>query len=68
MSTYTQIHYQIVFSTKNGQKVLINEHHEKLFGNIWEILKTKGLLCAFFVINNCYLSDDPIINMFFSNS
>ena len=49
MSTYTQILYQIVFSTKDGQKVLINENHEKLFRYIWGILKNKK--CILYRIN-----------------
>ncbi len=49
MSTYTQILYQIVFSTKGGQKVLINENQEKLFRYIWGILKNKK--CVLYQIN-----------------
>ena len=39
MSTYTQILYQIVFSTKNREKTLITNHQEKLFKYIWGIIK-----------------------------
>lgn len=41
MSTYTQIIYHIVFSTKNRQGVLDVEQHEKLFRYIWGIVKNK---------------------------
>jgi len=41
MATYTQILYQIVFSTKNREKALIKDHREKLFRYIWGILKNK---------------------------
>jgi len=41
MSTYTQIIYHIVFSTKNRQGVLNVDHHEKLFRYIWGIVKNK---------------------------
>ena len=49
MSTYTQILYQIVFSTKNREKILIKEHREKLFRYIWGILKNKK--CVLYQIN-----------------
>ncbi len=49
MSTYTQFLYQIVFSTKNREKVLIKEHREKLFRYIWGILKNKK--CVLYQIN-----------------
>ena len=49
MSTYTQILYQIVFSTKNREKVLIKENREKLFRYIWGILKSKD--CILYQIN-----------------
>jgi len=41
MSTYTQILYQIVFSTKNREKVLTEENHPKLFNYIWGIIKNQ---------------------------
>ncbi len=49
MSTYTQILYQIVFSTKNREKVLNKEHKEKLFRYIWGLLKNKK--CILYQIN-----------------
>ena len=49
MSTYTQILYQIVFSTKYRKKVLIKEHREKLYKYIWGILKNKK--CVLYQIN-----------------
>ncbi len=39
MPTYTQILYQIVFSTKNREKVLKEENREELYRYIWGILK-----------------------------
>jgi len=42
MSTYTQIYYHIVFSTKNREKVLIAENREKLYKYIWGILNNKN--------------------------
>lgn len=38
MSTYTQILYQIVFSTKQREKVLEKENRERLFKYIWGVL------------------------------
>lgn len=49
MSTYTQILYQIVFSPKNGEAVLIKENREKLFRYIWGILKKKN--CVLYQVN-----------------
>lgn len=42
MSTYTQILYQIVFSTKNREKTLAQPDREKLFRYIWGVLKNKN--------------------------
>ena len=39
MSTYTQILYQIVFSTKNRDKTLIESGRNHLFRYIWGILE-----------------------------
>ena len=41
MSTYTQILYQIVFTTKNNELTLLNSGQEKLYKYIWGILKNK---------------------------
>jgi len=41
MSTYTQILYQIVFSTKNREKTMIESGQEKTYKYIWGILKKK---------------------------
>ena len=41
MSTYTQILYQIVFSTKNREQTLLNPNRRELFKYIWGILKNK---------------------------
>jgi len=49
MATYTQILYQIVYSTKNREKVLLKENREKLYRYIWGILKNKR--CILYQIN-----------------
>jgi REP element-mobilizing transposase RayT len=49
MSTYTQILYQIVFSTRNRKKALNKENHEKLFRYIHGILQRKN--CHLYRIN-----------------
>ena len=49
MSTYTQILYQIVFSTKYRDKVLIAEHRQELFRYIWGIIHAKQ--CVVYQIN-----------------
>ncbi|MGE0635376.1 MAG: IS200/IS605 family transposase [Bacteroidia bacterium] len=41
MSTYTQIVYQIVFSTKNREHTLKPESNKDLYKYIWGILKNK---------------------------
>jgi putative transposase len=41
MSTYTQILYQIVFSTKNRKHTLTSNNRENLYKYIWGILKNK---------------------------
>ena len=49
MSTFTQILYQIVFSTKNREPTLIEDKREFLFRDIWGILKNKK--CHLYQIN-----------------
>jgi REP element-mobilizing transposase RayT len=49
MSTYTQILYQVVFSTKNRRKCLIKNDREELFQYIHGILKNKK--CHLYRIN-----------------
>ncbi|MFN4257094.1 MAG: IS200/IS605 family transposase [Saprospiraceae bacterium] len=49
MSTYTQILYQIVFSTKSRKRVLTKENRPELFKYIWGILKNKN--CHLYRIN-----------------
>jgi len=39
MSTYTQILYQVVFTTKNIEGVLVKDNREKLYRYIWGIIK-----------------------------
>lgn len=41
MSTYTQIIYQIVFSTKNRKKVMLKTNREELYGYIVGLLENK---------------------------
>jgi putative transposase len=49
MSTYTQILYQIVFSTKNRKKILLTEHRPYLYKYIFGILEKKN--CHLYRIN-----------------
>ncbi len=49
MSTYTQILYQIVFSTKKRKKCLAKQNREQLFKYIWGICKNKN--CHVYRIN-----------------
>ena len=45
MSTYTQILYQIVFSTKHREPTMVAANRQELYKYIWGILKN----------NNCHL-------------
>ncbi len=49
MSTYTQILYQIVFSTKDKKPTLLEENQEKLYRYIWGVFKNKK--CRLYRIN-----------------
>ena len=49
MSTYTQILYQIVFSTKYRESTLTENNRDKLFKYIWGLLKNKK--CHLYRIN-----------------
>ena len=49
MSTYTQILYQIVFSTKNRERTLIAKYRKELFQYIWGILQNKK--CHLYQVN-----------------
>ena len=42
MSTFTQIYYHIIFSTKNRELVLLAEHRKPLFAYIWGIIKNNN--------------------------
>ena len=42
MSTFTQILWQIVFSTKNREHTLTKPNREQLFRYIWGVLKNKN--------------------------
>ena len=35
MSTYKQIFYHLIFSTKHREKTLTEKHHENLYKYIW---------------------------------
>ncbi len=49
MSTFRQIYYQIVFSTKKRKPVLLTEHEEDLYKYIWGVVKNKN--CRLYRIN-----------------
>ncbi len=49
MSTYSQILYHIVFSTRNREKTLVKGNRKKLYKDIWGILKNKN--CHLYRIN-----------------
>jgi len=49
MSTYTQILYQFVFSTKSRTRTLSKENREKLFRYIWGLLQNPK--CHLYQIN-----------------
>ena len=49
MSTYTQVYYHLVFSTKERVPVLLAEKRENLFRYTWGILKNKD--CHLYRIN-----------------
>jgi REP element-mobilizing transposase RayT len=49
VSTYTQIYYHIVFSTKDRVPTLVAAQRERLFAYIWGILKNRG--CHLYRIN-----------------
>lgn len=42
MKRYTQILYQLVFSTKNREMTLLKDNRPKLYNYIWGILKEKN--------------------------
>jgi putative transposase len=49
MSTYTQIYYHIVFSTKDRIRALRADQREELFKYIWGLIKNQQ--CHLFRIN-----------------
>ena len=49
MSTFRQIYYQIVFSTKYRKPALNEQHEEELYKYIWGIVKNKK--CKLYRIN-----------------
>lgn len=49
MSTFRQIYYQIVFSTKYRKPALSIEHEDKLYKYIWGVVKNKN--CKLYRIN-----------------
>jgi putative transposase len=48
MSTYTQILYQIVFSTKNREHTLSKINRDELYKYIWGVLKNKNYIYIVF--------------------
>lgn len=42
MSTFTQIYYHIIYSTKHRQPTLTENHRERLFRYMWGILEKKN--------------------------
>jgi REP element-mobilizing transposase RayT len=49
MTTYTQILYHIIFSTKNRQRVITRANREVLLKYIWGLIKNRN--CHLFRIN-----------------
>jgi putative transposase len=49
MSTYTQILYQLVFTTKDRKNTMLPDGQEELYRFIWGILKNKN--CHLYRIN-----------------
>lgn len=49
MSTYTQIIYQIIFSTKYRERTLSKKNRDELFKYIWGVIKNKN--CHLYRIN-----------------
>jgi putative transposase len=49
MSTYTQILYQLVFTTKDKKDTMIADGQERLYRFIWGIIKNKN--CHLYRIN-----------------
>lgn len=49
MSTYTQILYQLVFTTKDRKNTMIEQSQERLYRFIWGLLKNKN--CHLYRIN-----------------
>ena len=41
MSTYTQIYYHLVFSTKARERVLVEKHREEFYRYTWGIIRNK---------------------------
>ncbi len=50
MSTFRQIYYQIVFSTKNRESSISAEHEQELYKYIWVIIN--NLKCKLYRINS----------------
>lgn len=49
MSTYTQILYQLVFTTKDRENTMLADGQERLYRFIWGVLKNKN--CHLYRIN-----------------
>jgi len=50
MSTYKQIYYQIVFSTKNRESSICEEYEQELYKYLWGIIN--NLKCKLYRINS----------------
>ncbi len=49
MATFTQILYQIVFSTKHANNTMVLSESKKLYSYIWGVLKNKK--CTLYQLN-----------------
>jgi putative transposase len=49
LMSYRQIFYQIVFSTKNRERTITEEHSEELYKYIWGVIKNRN--CKLYRIN-----------------
>jgi len=50
MSTFRQVYYQIVFSTKNREPSILEQHEHELYQYIWGIIKNHD--CKLYRVNS----------------
>jgi len=50
MSSFRQVYYQVIFSTKNREHTIEEEHEHELYKYIWGIIKRHG--CKLYRINS----------------